>query len=53
MKAGEYYAEDPKVMQVVRLGQELISACENGELFQATMTNRMNYGMQLSLQVIE
>ena len=33
MKAGEYYAEDPKVMQVVRLGQELISACENGELF--------------------
>jgi|ETNmetMinimDraft_21_1059911.scaffolds.fasta_scaffold63947_2 hypothetical protein len=33
MKTGEYYAEDPKVMQVVRLGQELITACENGELF--------------------
>ena len=33
MKAGEYYAEDPKVMQVVRLGQELITKCENGELF--------------------
>ena len=33
MKAGEYYAEDPKVMQVVRLGQELITACENGTLF--------------------
>jgi|TARA_R110001606_G_scaffold398842_1_gene579194 hypothetical protein len=33
MKAGEYYAEDPKVMQVVRLGQELITSCENGTLF--------------------
>ena len=33
MKAGEYYAEDPKVMQVVRLGQELITNCENGTLF--------------------
>jgi hypothetical protein len=33
MKAGEYYAEDPKVMQVVKLGQRLITACENGELF--------------------
>jgi len=33
MTVGEYYAEDPKVMQVVRLGQELITACENGELF--------------------
>ena len=33
MKAGEYYAEDPKVMQVVKLGQELITNCENGSLF--------------------
>ena len=33
MKAGEYYAEDPKVMQVVKLGRELITKCENGELF--------------------
>ena len=32
-KAGEYYAEDPKVMQVVRLGQELITNCENGIIF--------------------
>jgi len=32
-KAGEYYAEDPKVMQVVRLGQELITNCENGTIF--------------------
>ena len=33
MKAGEYYAEDPKVMQVVKLGRELITNCENGTLF--------------------
>ena len=33
MKAGEYYAEDPKVMQVVKLGRDLITKCENGELF--------------------
>jgi len=32
-KVGEYYAEDPKVMQVVRLGQELITNCENGIIF--------------------
>jgi hypothetical protein len=33
MKVGEYYAEDPVVMQVVKLGQELITNCENGTLF--------------------
>ena len=32
-KAGEYYAEDPKVMQVVKLGQELIAKAEDGTLF--------------------
>lgn len=32
-RVGEYYAEDPKVMQVVRLGQELINNCENGTIF--------------------
>ena len=50
MKAGEYYAEDPKVMQVVRLGQELIVRTE--VCLQGMTMNHMSYGMRLLLQGI-
>ena len=30
---GEYYKESESVMRVVRIGQDLITKCENNELF--------------------
>jgi len=33
IKIGEYYKENEMVMKIVRIGQDLITKCENNELF--------------------